>query len=44
MGIEPESLLHIKEDFLMGSGKVIVVEMKLQKLPGINKKRVCARL
>ncbi|CAG8817558.1 4843_t:CDS:2, partial [Racocetra persica] len=34
---KPELLLHIKEDFLMSSGKVIVVEMKLQKLPGLNK-------
>ena len=37
MRLEPELLLHHKENFLMSSGKVIIVEIKLQKLIGINK-------
>ncbi|MCE8163635.1 MAG: hypothetical protein I3273_07275 [Candidatus Moeniiplasma glomeromycotorum] len=35
--MKPELIIHRKENFLMGSGKVIVVEIKLQKLVGINK-------
>ena len=35
--IEPELIIHRKENFLMSSGKVIVVEVKLQKLIAINK-------
>ncbi|WNE40530.1 MAG: hypothetical protein GBAus27B_000597 [Mycoplasmataceae bacterium] len=37
MRIKPELLIHRKENFLMSSGQVIVVEIKLQKLIGINK-------
>ena len=37
MRIESELIIHRKENFLMSSGKVIVVEVKLQKLVGINK-------
>ncbi|CAG8465621.1 22859_t:CDS:2 [Gigaspora margarita] len=37
MKIEPELLVHRKENFLMSSGKVIVVVIKLQKLASINK-------
>jgi len=37
MKLEPELILHRKENFLMSSGKVIVVEIKLQKLTGINR-------
>jgi hypothetical protein len=37
MRIEPELIIHRKENFLMSSGKIIVVEVKLKKLVGINK-------
>ena len=36
--IEPETKFHWKEDYLMSSGKEITIEMKLIKLPSIQKK------
>jgi hypothetical protein len=38
MRIKPEIRFHWKEDYLMMSGKIITIEMKLIRLPTINKK------
>lgn len=37
MKTKPELIFHQKENLLMSSGEVIVIEIKLQKLMGINK-------
>lgn len=38
MKVQPELEYHFKGEFLMSSGKTIILEMKLFKLPNIQKK------